>query len=490
MAGFNSPNILFLNTYDAPDRKFIKELAPKLMANGYSKYVELYCGAFVMPLIVASAGCKPEDMYCYDISLFSNVLGYTFSGKDLKELDVRQNGAPIPLDGKDPVENAAIILYEQALARLAKAEGLEYFHYLLVDMRQNRQRHISAIEARIRHMDEVLHGLHFERLYIWDAFEKEKDDPNTFMVSNPPTYKGAYEKFFDTDGVITWVGDSISYEIWDGSVHCKKLLDMAEDCDALLLFLQQANKGKSASHDPVSARYLSVNQNVYWNTNKPDAVRAVQDDKELGAVGAKRRKSKYPILPADYEIKKGCRLTVFVEEGQIAEYYRRIWAHRITGKSVSFHLCVLIDGMIAGFIGMDIGPILRPYKETTNNTMIMSYAFPAPNNTARLARMLVAIAKSKKIILDAFSTSKQTNTVMYVTVADSICTVEYSKHQEVKGLRSLMKLKRKEKKADNLYALTYYADMNNDTPKKIIMDFIDNERRYKEKCQKMSQTEE
>lgn len=484
MAGFNSPNIMYLNTYDAPDRKFAKEIIPKLISAGYDRYVELYCGSFVMPLIAASAGVKPENMYCYDVSLYASVLGYTFSGKDLSELDVCMNGEPIPLVGRDAVENAAIILFEQAYARLNKAEGIEYFHYLLEDMACNRSRHIADIEARIRKMDESLHGLHFERLYIWDAFDLEKDNPSTFMLSNPPTYKGAYEKFFDTKGVITWAGDSLHYEIWDGSVHCKKLLDRAKDANALLLLLQQANKGNAASEEPVSARFLSMTQNVYWNTNKPDVIRSLQEDKELGAVGSKRKKSKYPILPSNYVVTRDSKLTVFVEDAQIAEYYRRIWAHRITGKSVSFHLCVLLDGQIAGFIGMDINPILRPYKVTEKNTMIMSYAFPAPNNQQRLARLLVAIAKSKKIMLDALSSSKLMQNVMYVTIADSICTVEYSKYPEVKGLRSLMKIIRKEKKAENLNALTYYADMNEDTPKKIIAEYVDGERRYKEKCQK------
>ena len=159
--GFNSPNIMFLNTYDALDRRYMAEIIPKLRKEGYSKYVELYAGGFAMPLVVASQGMKPEDMYCYDISLYSNILGYTFSGKDLAELDVRLDGEPIPLTGKDYCENAAILLYEQALARLDKAREIYYFKLLLSDMRNRRKEHIEYIEQRIRRMDEQLHGLHF-----------------------------------------------------------------------------------------------------------------------------------------------------------------------------------------------------------------------------------------------------------------------------------------------------------------------------------------
>ena len=255
MAGFNSPNIMFLNTYDNPDRMFIKGLVPKLLGAGYDRYVELYCGAFVMPLIVAGSGMKQDDIWCYDISLFSNVLGYTFSNQPLEELEVKKNDRIIKL-GNDRIENAALLLYEQALARLKKAEGIDYFRLLIDDMQSDRDRHIKNIADRIFEMDRQLNGLHFERMYIWEAWEKEKDSENTFVVSNPPTYKGAYEKFFDTDGVITWKASDYKYKIWDGKVDCKELLEKADGKDALLMFLQQADKGKQASENPISARYF------------------------------------------------------------------------------------------------------------------------------------------------------------------------------------------------------------------------------------------
>ena len=481
MGGFNSPNILFLNTYDALDRKYIQELVPKLKKEGYEKYVELYAGAFVMPLIVASSGIKPENMYCYDISLFSNILGYVFSNQDVKGLEVKKNGVLIDLPSESNVENGAILLYEQALARLKKAENIEYFKYLLEDMEERKETHIKNIYEKLKKMNDVLNGLHFETLYIWDAFEKEKNSPNTFIVSNPPTYKGAYEKFFDTNGVITWKGDSIEYQIWDGSIHCKELLDKSMDCEALLLFLQQANKEKSAMESPVSARYLSLTQNVYWNTNKPEVINKVNGKKQETATGAKRRKSKYPIMPVDYKITDKSKIEVFVEEQQIAEYYRNIWLHRITGKSVSAHFCVTIDGYLAGFIGIDLNAITRPYNDNAKPAIILSYAVSAPNTQYRMARLFVQLAKSKRIICNALSGSKNNQYTVYATVAEQICTVEYSRFHEVKGLRGIMKLEKKDKLKENLFALKYYAELNDKTKEVILKEFLIGEEKYK-KC--------
>lgn len=473
MAGFNSPNILFLNTYDSLDRKYVRELAPKLMEAGYERYVELYCGSFVMPLVMADAGWKPEDIYCYDVSLISNILGYVFSGKDLQELQVCKNGQLIQLTG-EPIKDAGLLLYEQALARMQKAQEIEYYRMIVEDMEYRKDDHVAHLMEKVKKMDAALHGLHFEKLYIWDAYEIESDKENTFICSNPPTYKGAYEKFFDDGGVITW--DSVDYEIWDGSIHCKELAEKAENKKSLLIFLQQADKGKQATENPVSARYLSETQNVYYNSNRPDEIEMMLGRKAETLKNTPIQKSKYKILSDDYEVTKKSRIDVIPEETKIAEYYRGIWLHRITGKSVSVNLCVLIDGMIAGFIGLDFNAIIKPYNIADDDIpIILSYAVPAPNKKQRLARLLVEIAKSKKLLSSALARS---GVSPYLPSATSLVTVEYSRFTEVKGLKGVMKLKKKEKKG-NTNALVYSAPLNDRNIKLIRNEFVDKEEKYK-----------
>lgn len=475
--GFNSPNILFLNTYDALDRRYIAEIIPKLSREGYNRYVELYAGGFAMPFVVASQGFKAKDIFCYDISLYSNILGYTFSGKDVAELEVKRDGELIELNGSDYCENAAILLYEQALARLEKAENIYYFKLLLNDLRSRKEGHIASLTKRVKRMDDLLHGLNFERLYIWEAFEKERESENTFMVSNPPTYKGAYEKFFDTGGKITWIGDDFEYEIWDGSIHCKQLMEKAADAKPLFFLLQQANKGKAATEHPVSSRYLSLTQNVYYNSNRPEEVHRINGLKGATLNETVRLKSKYPIMPSDYKITRESKVCVFVEKTQVAEYYRRIWLHRINGKGVSFNLCVVVDGYLMGFIGLDFNPLVRSYQDT-KDFFILSYAVPAPNYTMRNARLLVHIAKSKAIINRCLIASQYKQYTFYLVQANRICTVEYSRYHEVKGLRGLMKIESKKKVNDGLNALSYYGQLNDKNEQEILNDFLTVEERY------------
>lgn len=58
MAGFNSPSILFLNTWDKPERDWNGNLFRQAPASGYTRYVELYAGAFANCMVAVENGWK------------------------------------------------------------------------------------------------------------------------------------------------------------------------------------------------------------------------------------------------------------------------------------------------------------------------------------------------------------------------------------------------------------------------------------------------
>lgn len=60
MAGFNSPSILFLNTWDKPERDWNGNLFRQAPASGYTRYVELYAGAFANCMVAVENGWKKE----------------------------------------------------------------------------------------------------------------------------------------------------------------------------------------------------------------------------------------------------------------------------------------------------------------------------------------------------------------------------------------------------------------------------------------------
>ena len=95
-----------------------------------------------------------------------------------------------------------------------------------------------------------------------------------------------------------------------------------------------------------------------------------------------------------------------------------------------------------------------------------------------MARLLVHIAKSKKIINKCLVNSTANQYTFYLVQANRICTVEYSRYHEVKGLRGLMKIESKKKMSDELNALSYYGDLNEKDENEILNDFLTVEERY------------
>ena len=136
-----------------------------------------------------------------------------------------------------------------------------------------------------------------------------------------------------------------------------------------------------------------------------------------------------------------------------------------------------MDGYLAGFIGLDFNPIIRSYNDKSD-FIILSYAVAAPSSSQRTARLLVHIAKSMRVLENAMSVSKMRNSLFYTTQAVELCTVEYSRYHEVKGLRGLMKIRTKKRINDGLNALTYFTQLNDKSEKECLSDWITAENRY------------
>lgn len=81
---------------------------------------------------------------------------------------------------------------------------------------------------------------------MWDHLREVKDDPHTIIVANPPTYFAGYEKFYDTQGKMTW--KEPPYGMFDPETGHQQLYDMMMDAPALLLCYQEKRAGEAVGH--------------------------------------------------------------------------------------------------------------------------------------------------------------------------------------------------------------------------------------------------
>jgi hypothetical protein len=449
-SGFNSPSILCLSTWDEPERNYMFPVLERLRARGYTRYVEPCVTAFAMPSIAVEAGWKKSQILTADVWLFSAVLGALFNGTPFSDLGITLDGLPVPLDPTlPPAKQAAALLYTQLRARMdATPEELPYFVALRHDLDARKDQHVADIEKYLAKLDERLHGITHHRRDVWSVIEEFGDDPHTVIACNSPTYKGAYEKFFGTNGRLTWAEPV--YDVWDADVDIFKLVDAMQGKQALLLAQQQQDPGRSAK-GPVYARHLSAGQYVYICTNRPTEVLDVAGGMKVRPLrGQELAKLNLPILPPDYQITKDTKVRVMAVGGGEATYYRDLWLHKLDYRSAGYYVAVVLDNYIAGMIGYDAGPIYRPYTgaaDDVRGALLLTFAVGAPHQR-RLTRLITMVA-----LLD--ETLRQVLKPDLHVLVDRLITVELTKHPEAKGLRGLMKLQNRRTDPKYGYRLVY-----------------------------------
>jgi hypothetical protein len=477
--GFTSPAILFLNTWDAPERAFCRQVFESLRkSGGYTRFVEPCCGAFAMPLVAHNAGWLPSEMETSDSSLFSSIVGYMLADKPFKDLGVKWDGKAVRVQGRKPIEKAAHLLWFQLLARTKARPDVEYWRSLVEDLEVREAAHRKAIQDRLASFLDRLGGLSYEPRDMWSHIESVMDDPHTVVSINPPTYKAGFERFFDTKGRLTW--NVPEYDIFDPDVGIPKLVSMMEGKAALLMCQQQREPGNSAHKVPVFARDLSLGQVVYLNSNRPDEVFAITGGPKVAPrKAADLTPANVAVLPADHEITSKSVVGVVPVGSTVADYYRGLWMHRLKADPGGLNLLMVVDGYAAGVLGYNAAPMQNSYNQKWAKHIILRFAFGAPHNEYRLTRLATMMALSHHVVNQAVT---PTNSIV-VAASKGLVTIEYTRHPEAKGLRGLMKLADRTPRPEG-HRLIYSADWTNDTPAEVTRKFLAKEASWRRSSQK------
>lgn len=480
-AGFASPGILFLNTWDSPERSFSRSVFKAMRDRGYTRYVELCSGAFAMPLVAQNGGWKPGEMEASDVSLYTAIVGTMLAGDDLAKLDIRVDGEATELPDS-PVNQAAYLLWLQLLVRMETGKSAEhpYFRGIVADLRDRSGEHQADIRRRLVELDERLHGIHYRPMDMFDHLAEVVDDPHTLINTNPPTYRAGFEKFFDTKGRLTWAEPT--YEIFDPLTGVDRIIRETKDKAALLLCLEQREPGGSSHEMPVYARHLSFGQNVYLFSNRPDELFQVTGGPR---VSPKRTQPleplPNPILGKRAEIRPDAAVELLPIKPATAEYYRHLWMHRMKTTTGPMNIAVLVDGHVAGVLGYDHDTMVhpresRPLDSPVERYIKLRYAFGCPHDTYRITR-LVTMAAMRRGTIERLLTGINS---LVLQASRGLLTVEYTKYPEAKGLRGIMKLvdRRDSKKVKGQKELFYTGDWVDETIDETLARFLRKESQW------------
>lgn len=452
-AGFASPGILFLNTWDAPERAFVRAASIACREHGgYKRVVETCAGSLVMPAVhVVQGGWKPEQIEASDVALFTAVVGNVVMDTRLKHLDVRIDGKPVEM-GEDSVSDGALVLYWQLVARMEARPDNDYWHEIRVDLQQRADEHRDGIAKYLRLLQERFEGMTFYSMDMWEHMDCVKDDPKILITVNAPTYLGGFERFYNTNGRLTW--NEPKYEMFDPATGQKRMFEESKSWKALLISQEQVTPGEGVEN-VIYARDLAAGQVIHAWSNRPDELRSL-----MSAVGRKLA-DHTPLKYGCIRYKDEINNAVQVEVGQItdaeARYYRDLWIHRIATARAVYNFAVYVDGKVAGIGGLDNGPIDRPknpkHGTRWDNAVLLTYAVGAPHETYRLTRLVTMIGCTRCLI-------ESLMTPWTAVRAEQVVTAEFTRYAEAKGLRGIMKLATRTVDPKRGPKLTYATDLN------------------------------
>lgn len=437
MAFFMNPGEMFLGCLGSTEQKFLVKLIETAVKSGYTRFVEPCAGTFAMANLAVQAGFKPEQIETSDVSMMTSVMGYAITGQSLEPLEIHAQGFT-----DEELLDPATALYAQLYLRTSKSAGNEYFHNMLMDLKYRREEHIANIQKRIDATKSLLHGMSYRPLDMWEHLKEVLDDPHALVIANPPTYFSGYEKFYDTQGKMTW--KEPEYQLFDPQTGHKQFYDMCMDAKALVICYQEKKVGEAVGYTIFARAGTRADLNAYITTNREEEAVALANGKKIKRPAeGKLEPLECSMLPRDYVITEKSKVQIIPIKAAQAQYYRVLWTHNFVGSSATFNRALLIDGYVAGVFGI---------SKMQAESLFVWYVMKVPHETYRLGRLCYMLAQNK-CFTDTLTDELEREKV------SKIRTAMLTKYPENKEVRGIMKLVNRQDDKQNGYKLTYEAEI-------------------------------
>lgn len=438
------------------EQRYLVNLIKNAAKNGYTRFVEPCAGTFAMSNLAIQNGYKPEQIETSDVSMMSSVMGYAITGKPLDELEIHAQGF-----SDEELLDPAVALYAQMYLRTSKTAGNEYFFNLLKDLRDRREEHIEHIRQSLENIKKEMYGMMYRPLDMWDHLDEVLDDPHTLVIANPPTYFSGYEKFYDTQGKMTW--KEPEYKLFDPETGHVELFDRCMNANALVVCYQEKRTGEAVG-EPIFARAgTRADLNSYITSNRGEEASALAEGRKIKRPSeSKLAPIACSMLPRDYEITEKSKVQIISIKAAEAQYYRQLWTHNFVGSSATFNRAVLIDGMVSGVFGI---------SKMQATSLFIWYVMKVPHTTYRLGRLLYMLAQNHcftKTLLDDLEREKVTK----------VRTAMLTKYPENKEVRGIMKLVNRQKDKNNGFKLTYEAELTDRTEQETLEEWLRREKQW------------
>lgn len=454
---------LFLGITPSPVRRQLAAILGPAVAR-YDRIILPCSGRFGGTMVALSAGFRPQQVYCSDISLFSGLIGMLSAGKDPRELGAVVNLPAIPeLEGlanltKDPVDHAAAVLLAMKIATTQVDQGgsaTAYAKMFISDLMGDWRRHFEKLKAKLLKLTGDLKGINYEPADLFDAVARAADDPKALIYLAPPDVSGGYVKMFDYGDMVTFQQPPI--ENFDPKSGFTRLWELTRDARALILTLQPHDDRKAEKHpNAIFALLNGERLSLLLANRKADALSLAK--LRTTSPPEKLANPRYPVWGGKKDrIRADSKVFITKTKKEIAMYYRDLFAHRLGASNAEAFFLMWLDGKLFGTLGFHLQAAIsgRPYDAADGRLFVwqtfgMSPNHPSIRHVNRLVTMCLTCEDFLKVL-------KKT-TRFPVGDPVGVRTVCFTKGPEHKGNRGIMKLLRREKGDNGLYHLVYATE--------------------------------
>lgn len=454
---------IFLGVTQSEQRKYITA-AFEYLHEQYPTLILPAVGQFSLAKCAMEAGYAPEKIFTSDISLFTSLLGYYYTGQPIDD---------IGFEVRDVYGEAYSVLTTDSrkvafLMWLMKTQQLRsevYYERVVKDeLHENMAKHIDNLERRIRAYREYYKSINYKIADLRSEITAEWPD-NSLMVMNPPAFKGGYKKMFNFERVLHY---AFPFDEFDMKKEYKNLFEMTKARKFPVIWYRYGDANGYNAEEVIYAKEFSADRYDYWLITKPEVLKGFRYRGIVDFQGFEqlKRYKNVPVFGTNDELTENTKVQFIPVEQDIALYYRDLWCHKLGNTGAESYFLIALDGKIFATVGFMMGKVFR----LQSTKVFENYGFTCPSSKyPNINRLLMLLITSKEMKDVLYHSTSRVNRVYELNGLRTTCL---SKYRKVKLNNGILKLESKEKMKDGVYKLVYDTDWHDRTFQDAVKLFI------------------
>jgi|GEM_PF-590210 hypothetical protein len=456
---------MFKGVVHANARAILLDLIPKLPARA----INVCSGNFTLETTLRMNGFAGRLEGC-DISLYTCSLGAYLSGQDLvirlaanvdPELEVFR---PMFADPIGQAAAVAILLDLSEHAPRKNAFQKRMWHAVVSQAQQ-------LYEGTLKRLEKKKGLVKLDGFYARDGVEvinSIKDDPETFVISFPPTYSGGYEKLYKwLDSVVSW--NQPTYTNIGQEEDFAKLITSIKGKWALGTEYRDAAV-EAIVGQPIAQASRGAAKNVFLYSNIPAKPLLVRRKVEC-------TEANWPRLTDADTLTGKERITFHRVTFKEANYFRQLFSSVIPmPASAQFCYVFAIDGKVFGQVMMSLptfGAVVEGQNIGAQCLYLMSDLPVTLENHPRLSKLVLAALCSKEM-----QTELEHRTMQSVKF---IFTTAFSHNPASMKYRGAFKLHSRKKTDSGVWSINYYAHIGQKRMRALYAEWLQKQQSLKSK---------